>query len=209
MNDRETTGGGSRLDREDAAVLARWLWPLFWLIVPGTIAGLMSDDTLSAYWPGLVIPGEILGFLCTVAYSLFLLKLAGVNKRYRTAGICVLVSIVVSTPVTLLADGAGWTLAVLLPMAVVALAGEYQEYIGHAEVLEPVDLELSGKWRRLWKWYIGTYLALFAGIFVALIFAWLGLLVVLASAIGTLVVAILKLVYLWRTARTFREYEAA
>ena len=23
---------------EDAAVLARWLWPLFWLIVPGTIA---------------------------------------------------------------------------------------------------------------------------------------------------------------------------
>ena len=72
-----------------------------------------------------------------------------------------------------------------------------------------MDLELSEKWRRLWKWYIGTYLALFAGIFVALIFAWLGLLVVLASAIGTLVVAILKLVYLWRTARTFREYEAA
>ena len=29
MNDRETTGGGSRLDREDAAVLAGRLWPLF------------------------------------------------------------------------------------------------------------------------------------------------------------------------------------
>lgn len=209
MNDRETTGGGSRLDRETTASLIWRLDALLWLVVPGTIAGLMSDEALSAHWPGLVIPGEILGFLCNMAYGLLLLKLAGVNERYRTAGICVLVSIVVSTPVTLLADGAGWTLAVLLPMAVVALAGEYQEYIGHAEVLEPVDLELSGKWRRLWKWYIGTYLALFAGIFVALIFAWLGLLVVLASAIGTLVVSILKLVYLWRTARTFREYEAA
>ena len=209
MNDRETTGGGSRLDRETTASLVWRLDALLWLVVPGTIAGLMSDDTLSAYWPGLVIPGEILGFLCTVAYGLFLLKLAGVNERYRTAGICTLVSIVVSTPVTLLADGAGWALAVLLPVAAVALAGEYQEYIGHAEVLEPVDLELSEKWRRLWKWYIGTFLALFAGIFVALIFAWLGLLVVLASAIGTLVVSILKLVYLWRTARTFREYEAA
>ena len=68
---------GKKALAEDAAVLARWLWPLFWLIVPGTIAGLMSDDTLSAYWPGLVIPGEILGFLCSMAYGLLLLKLAG------------------------------------------------------------------------------------------------------------------------------------
>ena len=209
MNDRETTGGGSRLNRETTASLAGRLKVLFWLVVPGTIAGLMSDDTLSAYWPGLVIPGEILGFLCTVAYGLFLLKLAGVNERYRTAGICLLVGTVVSTPVTLLAFGAAWTLVVLLPVAAVALAGEYQEYIGHAEVLEPVDLELSEKWRRLWKWYIGTFLALFAGFFVALISALLGLLVMLASVIGTIVVSILKLVYLWRTARTFREYEAA
>ena len=43
---------------------------------------------------------------------------------------------------TLLAFGAAWTLVVLLPVAAVALAGEYQEYIGHAEVLEPVDLEM-------------------------------------------------------------------
>ena len=117
MNDRETTGGGSRLDRETTASLVWRLDALLWLVVPGTIAGLMSDDTLSAYWPGLVIPGEILGFLCTVAYGLFLLKLAGVNERYRTAGICLLVSTVVSTPVTLLAFGAAWTLVVLLPVA--------------------------------------------------------------------------------------------
>ena len=43
----------------------------------------------------------------------------------------------------------------------------------------------------------------------ALISALLGLLVMLASVIGTIVVSILKLVYLWRTARTFWEYEAA
>ena len=77
------------------------------------------------------------------------------------------------------------------------------------DLLEPVDLELSEKWRRLWKWYIGTFLALFVGFFVALISALLGLLVMLASIIGTIVVSILKLVYLWRTTRTFREYEAA
>ena len=90
---------------------------------------------------------------------------------------------------------------------VAALVGECAECTSHAEVLEPVDIALSQRWRRLWKWYIGAYLALFAGIFVTLLSAWLGLLVMTASTVGSLVVAILKLVYLWRTARAFREYE--
>ena len=65
-----------------------------------------------------------------------------------------------------------------------------------------MDIALSQRWRRLWKWYIGAYLALFAGIFVTLLSAWLGLLVMTAATVGSLVVAILKLVYLWRTTRT-------
>ena len=62
------------------------------------------------------------------------------------------------------------------------------------------------------RWYDYLWIASLAYLilgFFNILFAWLGLLVVLASAIGTLVVSILKLVYLWRTARTFREYEAA
>ena len=70
MNDRETTGGGSRLDREDAAALAGRLKVLFWLVVPGTIAGFLSDEALSAHWPDLASLGEILGILCSVVYGL-------------------------------------------------------------------------------------------------------------------------------------------
>ena len=200
---------------EDAAVLARWLWPLFWLIVPGTIAGLMSDDTLSAYWPGLVIPGEILGFLCTVAYGLLLLSLARVNGGYRAAGVCTLFVAVAGIIIQSLGGGdprnveRGIALILTLLAGVAALVGEYTECTSHAEALEPVDLELSGKWRRLWKWYIGTYLGSVGSIVVVMIFGPLGLLVMLASIIGMMVVALLKLGYLWRTAKTFREYEAA
>ena len=214
MNDRETTGGGSRLDREDAAALAGRLKVLFWLVVPGTIAGFLSDEALSAHWPDLALLGEILGILCSVVYGLLLLSLAKVNGGYRAAGACTLFVVAAGVIVQVL-GGSGdphnveRSIALILTFlsGVAALVGEYTECTSHAEALEPVDLELSGKWRRLRKWYIGTYLALFAGIFVALIFAWLGLLVVLASIIGMMVVAILKLVYLWRTARTFREYE--
>ena len=213
MNDRETTGGGSRLDREDAAVLAGRLWPLFWLVVPGTIAGFLSDEALAAHWPDLASLGEILGILCSVVYGLLLLSLARVNGGYRAAGACtlfvvaagVIVQVLTGSEDSYMEDGGAMMVALLSGVA--ALVGECAECTSHAEVLEPVDIALSQRWRRLWKWYIGAYLALFAGIFVTLLSAWLGLLVMTAATVGSLVVAILKLVYLWRTTRTFREYE--
>ena len=104
MNDRETTGGGSRLNREDAAVLAGRLWPLFWLIVPGTIAGFLSDEALSAHWPDLALLGEILGILCSVVYGLLLLSLARVNGGYRAAGACTLFVVAAGVIVQVLAE---------------------------------------------------------------------------------------------------------
>ena len=213
MNDRETTGGGSRLDREDAAVLAGRLWPLFWLIVPGTIAGFLSDEALSAHWPDLALLGEILGILCSVVYGLLLLSLARVNGGYRAAGACTLFVAVAGIIIQSLGGGdprnveRGIALILTLLAGVAALVGEYTECTSHAEVLEPADMALSQRWRRLMKWYVGLFLGTFAGILVALFSQWLGLLVMTASTVGSLVVAILKLVYLWRTARTFREYE--
>ena len=84
------------------------------------------------------------------------------------------------------------------------MVGEYQEYMGHSELLWDVDVELSDKWHKLWKWYIGCFLALLASIVVILLSPILGLLVTLAAAIGILVVLIVKLVYLYRTAMLFR-----
>lgn len=213
MNDRETTGGGSRLDREDAAALAGRLKVLFWLVVPGTIAGFLSDEALSTHWPDLALLGEILGILCSVVYGLLLLSLARVNGGYRAAGVCTLFVAVAGIIIQSLGGGdprnveRGIALILTLLAGVAALVGECAECTSHAEVLEPVDMELSEKWRRLMKWYVGLFLGTFAGILVALFSQWLGLLVMTASTVGSLVVAILKLVYLWRTARAFREYE--
>ena len=213
MNDRETTGGGSRLDREDAAALAGRLKVLFWLVVPGTIAGFLSDEALSAHWPDLASLGEILGILCSVVYGLLLLSLARVNGGYRAAGVCTLFVAVAGIIIQSLGGGdprnveRGIALILTLLAGVAALVGECAECTSHAEVLEPVDMALSQRWRRLMKWYVGLFLGTFAGILVALFSQWLGLLVMTASTVGSLVVAILKLVYLWRTARTFREYE--
>ena len=192
-----------------APVLGKWLWIIFWLIIPSTIGSIMAHETTAKILPGLVMPGQIINAICSLTYGAILLKLGSEEDRYRTAGICALIAGGVSAVVaiiTVAAEEATWTLLFTLPAAVVAMVGEYNEYMAHSTVLSGVDNELSEKWEVLWKWYIGLFLGMFGCIIVMLIIPILGAIAILGCAIGTVVVGIMKLVYLYRTAKIFREY---
>ena len=199
-----------RLDR-NAPVLAKWLWLLFWLVIPSVFSNILTMDTVAGAFPTAGIVGNVLAFLISLAYGVLLWQLREVAGRYRTAALCYLAGGIISGVLLLPAIPEGnwlwWLLS--LPVMVLELCATYQEFYAHAEVLEELDPELAGKWRLLWKWWIGLLLGLFGCIFLALISAILGLLVLLADAIGLLVVGIVKLVYLYRTAQRFREYQPA
>ena len=200
----------ARLDR-NAPVLAKWLWLLFWLVIPSVFSNILTMDTVAGAFPTAGIVGNVLAFLISLAYGVLLWQLREVADRYRTAALCYLAGGIISGVLLLPAIPEGnwlwWLLS--LPVMVLELCATYQEFYAHAEVLEELDPELAGKWRLLWKWWIGLLLGLFGCIFLALISAILGLLVLLADAIGLLVVGIVKLVYLYRTAQRFREYQPA
>ena len=191
-------------------VLGKWLWVLFWLNIPGTVAGLMVNNYVAGLLPGMYWAGVLLSAACSVAYGLILLKLGAEETRYRTAGICGLVSTGVSA-LLLLVYGMGtvpaWSMLITLPMLVVSLVREYNEYTANAVVLADVDRVLSDRWTVLWKWAVACFAATLGGTLGVLIVPVLGLLVVMAGGIGTIVVSILKLIYLYRSAKTFREYE--
>lgn len=199
--------------RPSAPLLGKGIWILFWMFIPSILANIMSNETLIEWMPVLYLPGQTLQIACLVIYNLVLLKMSPAERRYRTAGICGMISAGM-TVVLLLIPGSGesvaWTALLAFPAAIVAFAGEYYEYAGHAEVLSGVDLILSEKWRKLWRWYVGLLIAAAAGILILFMglmaFAVLiiGAVVILAAAIGILVVGILKLVYLYRTAKVFR-----
>ena len=192
-----------------APVLGKWLWIIFWLIIPSSIGSLMANESTAKILPGLFMPGQIINAICSLTYGAILLKLGSEEDRYHTAGICALIAGGVSAVVAMLTgtgEEATWTLLLTLPAAVVAMVGEYNEYMGHSAVLSGVDNELSEKWEVLWKWYIGLFGVMIGSILVMLIVPILGLLAILAASIGTVVVSILKLVYLYRTAKIFREY---
>lgn len=192
-----------------APVLGKWLWIIFWLIVPSTIGSIMANETTATILPGLFMPGQIINAICSLTYGAILMKLSSEEDRYRTAGVCLLIAGGVSAVVAIISgigEEPAWTLFFTIPAAVVGLVGEYNEFIAHSAVLSGVDNELSEKWETLWKWYIGLFLGMFGCILLMLLIPILGALALIAAAIGLVVVSILKLVYLYRTAKIFREY---
>ena len=193
-----------------APILGKWLWIIFWLIIPNSIASVLTNQTVVAYVPGLNLPGQIISAICSAVYGFSLLKLASVERSYKKAGIFVLITAAVSVLVALITGTAQpptWTLLLTLPALIVAWIGEYHMFHANAAVLKGVENELSEQWCRLWKWTIGLYLGLFGCAVIMLIFPLLGALALFAGAIALLVVGVKKLVYLYRTAKVFREFE--
>lgn len=192
-----------------AKVLGNWLFILFWLVVPATIASLLQIDFFKETSPDIYIIGQIISAVCFIAHSAILLKIAPAEKRYRTAGICALASAVspifdfftIQSVQKLLLF-----LVIALPFAIISIVGEYFEYKAHSAVLKDLDNRLSEKWIKLWKWLIGGLLTLFGGVLVMLLAQSLGLIVITIGLVIVVCAYIAKLVCLYLTAMRFRDY---
>lgn len=197
---------------EKAPFLSKWLWLLFWLVIPQALASLLSGDVIPADYSALLLLGKIFQLIYYLGCGLVLLKLSPILDRYRTSGICYLAGGVVTIATDLLpVSDETSTLALLVSLAgllgvLALLAAEYQECMGHSELLEDVNLDLSRQWKKLWKLFIGCYAALFVSVLLLFVSALLGLFVTLAGTLGLLAVMILKLIYLYRTAMFFRRF---
>ena len=194
-----------------SAFLGKWMMVLFLLFIPNTIAGLLTEEPVSTMAPGLFYAGTVVSIVCQIAYGAILLKMSSQTQYYSTAGFCTFVSICVIGAIEILvgtAEPPVWATLIMLVGAVIGMVGMYHEYMGHATVLYGINAELSAKWHSLWTWTIGLYLGVIGCTVLALLLPLLGILGLLGSVIGLLVVMILRLVYLWKSAKYFKDYRA-
>lgn len=189
-----------------APVMGKWLWILFWIVIFANIPSLMTLDMVVEVFPGMLLAGNLLTLVFALSYGLILLKLSSEEDMYRIAGICHLISAVVSLALDIFTNGGAWTLVISIPGLIVSMVGVYNEYMAHSAVLSGVDNDLSEKWEKLWKWEIGLLGAIIGSLLVVLILPLIGAILALGGAIGTVVVGIVKIVYLYRSATCFREY---
>ena len=204
-----------KLEQERQAAIARkapflgkWLWLLFWLVVPSTLFSILAEDSITGSAAGLNFWGNILLCGCNLAYGLILLKLSAEDGIFAVAGICTIAASLVTGILNAcyLGNLPNWTLLLTIPASVVNLTGVYMEFQGYAGTLAKLDEDLAEKWRKLWKWTIAAMGVMIGSVLLILIVPILGLLLTLAGAVATIVTSVMKLVYLYQTAQTFRGF---
>lgn len=191
-------------------LLAKWTNILFWLIIVSTVAKFLTSENVTNAVPVLAFTGQILNIAATAAYGVVLMKIASESMHYRNSAICCFITAVISVAVIpISADTESFiAISVVIVSVVINMIGEYYEFMGHADVLRDVDRTLSDKWFKLWKWYVGTFFGMIGGTVLAVIIPLIGMIIVLASTIGTFVVSIVKIVYIYKMSKVFEKYSA-
>ena len=189
------------------AFYAKWFGCLFWLSILGILIGILFSDKLLGRIAVLNWAGQILSVLLSLGNYAVLFVLSRQYSRYRTAAVFFLFAEVLNI-IFIAAGGAWWGFLFAIAAAVLSLTGLYHEYYSHAEVAASVNFALSQKWRRLFKWTIGSFCVILASILAMLVFTFLGFLTALVSLLFLAVLDIFEIVYLSRTARAFREASA-
>lgn len=184
--------------REDAAILGKWVWVLFWLAMAGIVVGLLGNiESLSG-----ILSVIKLG-LAVAMGLIYLKKLSEAHDSFRLAALGGFTAAATSL---LSIGGVGKTLNTVLTLALLipSMVGMYYEFTTYSDLLQGVDNDLSEKWRKLWKIYIICAGVTF-GSLLLLFIPTLAALAMLGSVVGLLVASVLEWIYLYKTAKVFRE----
>ena len=192
----------------NVALLAKWLGILFWVLIVSEISAVLADGDVTKSVPGLSVAGQVVQTAAVIMYGVILLKISSESARYRGAAICNFLTVALSILMLPVAASADNPLAVggSLLAVIFGMVGGYYEFMGHSDVLGDVDSRRSEKWRRLWKWYLAAFLGIFVGTVLAVFIPILGMLVMLVCTIGMVVTCVLKIVYVYQSAKAFRTY---
>ena len=204
--------------------VGKWLWIYFWMFIPSLITAFMSYNIFVRTLFALRLPGEILCILIGIVQCVLLFLLSKEEKNYGYAAWAMVPVIVISVPDVIYHAGYFKTspslthiLAIMSLLAAASTAVmSYFECKANRNVLTDVDARLSEKWRKLWGQYRIAWILLwiawtllFASEALALIritaVKVLGGMVLVAANIGLIVVGTQRLIYLYKTAKLFRE----
>lgn len=192
-------------DRANAPVVTRWINVLFWLFIPQVIAGLMIQDNVVKELPFLLMPGTLLNIVCLVIYGVALWRMQEIHGGYRNAAICNLVG-AAGCLLGLSPLKGVLMLLIDLALAVVNLVAIYLEYTTHSEVLALTSMVLAQQWRQLWTWNLWCIAGVVISFILLFILPRFAMLAMVALYIASVVLAVLKLVYLRRMYWHFRQY---
>jgi len=187
-----------------APLMAKWLMTVFWANIAHIIINFIKIESSVVY----TTIQNILIAICVLLICLSLFKMRGEDERYGRAALFQLIPLVINLIPTLVMDSYNtlvWlSVLVSLIAAVFSLLATYNEYHAHSCIVGGLDCELGDRWQKLWVWQIIGIAGTFVSLLLTVLAAGLGAVLVLIVAIYVLVIQIIYLVTLYRSAKAYR-----
>lgn len=187
-----------------APLMAKWLMTMFWVNIAQIIINFIKIESSVVY----TTIQNILIAICSLLICLSLFKMRGEDERYGRAALFQLIPLVINLVPTLVMDSYNtlvWlSVLVSLIAAVLSLFATYSEFHAHSCIVGGLDCELGDRWQKLWVWQIIGIAGTFVSLLLTVLAAGLGAVLVLIVAIYVLVIQIIYLVTLYRSAKAYR-----
>ena len=187
-----------------APLMAKWLMTMFWANIAHIIINFIKIESSVVY----TTIQNILIAICVLLICLSLFKMRGEDERYGRAALFQLIPLVINLIPTLVMDSYNtlvWlSVLVSLIAAVLTLLATYNEFHAHSCIVGGLDCELGDRWQKLWVWQIIGIAGTFVSLLLTVLAAGLGAVLVLIVAIYVLVIQIIYLVTLYRSAKAYR-----
>ena len=214
MDEMNTTGFNAEPNTEKAPryseaivgrapLMAKWLMIMFWMNIAQIIINFIKIESSVVY----TTTQAILVNVCTLIICLALFQMRGEDKRYRLAALFMLIPIVLDTVFGVVigyGDSIGMVILVALISVILSLLAAYNEFHAHSCIVGGLDCELGDRWQKLWVWQIIGIAGTFVSLLLTVLAAGLGAVLVLIVAIYVLVIQIIYLVTLYRSAKAYR-----
>ena len=186
-----------------APLMAKWLMTMFWANIAHIIINFIKIESSVVY----TTTQAILVNVCTLIICLALFQMRGEDKRYRLAALFMLIPIVLDTVFGVVigyGDSIGMVILVALISVILSLLAAYYEFHAHSCIVGGLDSALGDRWQKLWVWQIIGIAGTFVSLLLTVLAAGLGAVLVLIVAIYVLVIQIIYLVTLYRSAKAYR-----
>lgn len=187
-----------------APLMAKWLMTMFWANIAHIIINFIKIESSVVY----TAIQSTLVLICSLVICLSLFKMRGEDERYGRAALFQLIPLVINLIPALVIDSyntLAWiSVLVSLMAAVFSLLATYNEFHAHSCIVGGLDSELGDRWQKLWVWQIIGIAGTFVSLLLTVLAAGLGAVLVLIVAIYVLVIQIIYLVTLYRSAKAYR-----
>lgn len=187
-----------------AQALVKWVNILFWMVIPMELFSLLGHEKIITFFPFLELPVKVALVLMQLVCVWVLFQMSKTKDVYKKPAIFVGLVTLLEVISLLLPNNNQWMPIFGVTSFAFSLIACYQEYMAHSEVVTPFNWELGEGWKKIWKWTLWGMTGMFASVFITIISAFFGVLVLIVCAVLMIAASVLKYVYLYRMAQIFK-----